>query len=281
MTLFEIKGERYTYPDSWHDITATRYLEYLRDIEPSYPKEISDFSKAHTMLQEVEPDIEKWERKMGMTRARIMEAIHEGTAPKKCALTFPELYKQYTEARAITTDVESRTGVLWRANTYFPYLARVVSHFTGVPYEVCTNDMELGTLEFLASKVNAVFAQPPPDEQKSTYHIAGEVYSLPGDLMKKSTLIEFAEAAQFEQDLQSVRNGNATAMLNVTAVLLRPLGVAYSEEQYQRNMVTFAQHLTMHDLYQVAFFLRALSMRYALAFLTYTVEGQAVPGIGT
>ena len=281
MTLFATEGQQYAYPDSWHDIKAGRYLAYLRDIEPGYPVEITDLSRASNAIQAVEPDIAKWEKKMGMHRAEIIEAIRNGTAPKKCALTFPDLYRQHEEARDIIEEVEQRTGPIWRAKTYYPYMARVVSHFTGAPYALCIEKMELGTLEFLASKVNAVLSSIPKDEQKSVYRIAGETYQLPDSLMKKSTLIEFAEAAQFEQDLQSVRNGSATAILNVAAVLLRPVGVAYSEEQYQRNVTTFTEHMTMYDLYQVSFFLRSLSARYALAFLTYTVEGGAVPGIGT
>jgi hypothetical protein len=116
-----------------------------------------------------------------------------------------------------------------------------------------------------------VLRTEPKDRHKQAFDIAGERYTLPEGLMKRSTLIEFAEAAQFEEAMQSVKNGEYAALLDIAAVILRPEGVPYSEEQYELGRKVLEAHMNMDDLYQVGFFLGRQSEKYANAIQNYTL----------
>lgn len=272
MTVFTVQDTTYYYPDNLHDVKAKVFLDYLQQVEPTFPVELTDLWRAEDELRRVEPEIQRYEKKLNADRDAIMEIINQGTAPKKTAHYFPELYTNYQAAKETISEIQSRIGINWRATKYYPYVCKVVHHFTGIPMDTL-EQMNLGDLDFLFDKINAVVNTLPDDEGKSVFLINGKRYELGEKLMTKSTLIEFAESAQFEQDMEQLRNGSHLALLDIASVLLRLPGEAYSEYAYQRNRIDFADHMTMHDLYQVGFFFHRLSTRYGAAFLNYTLEG--------
>jgi hypothetical protein len=161
---------------------------------------------------------------------------------------------------------------VWISKELYPYFCRVVNHFCGIPIE----DLQQTTpahLEYLYQKcINSLTAVDV--EYKKLYFIDGEVYELPEKLMSKATLQEFAEAAQYEENAQLIENGNWEGMLNVCAVILRKQGEDYSDEVYERNRDRFRM-LPLITLYEVAFFLRQLSLRFVLD-LNLALMGQAV-----
>jgi hypothetical protein len=81
--------------------------------------------------------------------------------------------------------------------------------------------------------------------------------------MSQSTLQEFAEAAQYEENAQLVKDGNWEGLLNVCSVILRKEDEEYSEYVYDRNRERF-KTLPLQTLYDVGFFLRQLSLNYVL-----------------
>lgn len=278
MTLFTVDNQTYAYPDSWHDIKAKHFLDYLQHVEPTFPTELNDLWKAGEDMDRVEPEIQRYEKKLGVSRWEINDMIAQGTAPKKVAHKFPELFSEYQTAKDTISEIQSRIGINWRATTYYPYVCRVVHHFTGVPIKALQG-IKLYELDFLFDKISSVINHLPDDDGLSVFLVNGTRYELTDKLMKKSTLIEFAESAQFEQDMEQMRNGSYLALLDIASVLLRLPGEPYSEEAYQRNRIDFAEHLTMHDLYQIGFFFQRLSTRYGADFLNYTLgEGLALTG---
>lgn len=275
MTLFKLDiGETlYGYPDSLHDIKASAFLYYVQHILSTHPVELEELYKAQADIQRLAPEIQKYEKKHNLNASEIMDKIED--MPRKTAAYFPEVFNEWMAAKNKLYELEKTMGNKWYATKYLPFMAKVVSHFTDVPLEACNGIgkeyMLVGTLEFLFEKIMTVVRSEARDEVKQTYLINGIKYVLPDALMKKSTLIEFAEAAQFEEATAGVKNGEYMAMLDVAAVLLRPEGVGYSEEQYELNRAAFEKEMNMHDLYQVGFFLAMQSEKYANALQNYTL----------
>jgi hypothetical protein len=104
---------------------------------------------------------------------------------------------------------------------------------------------------------------PSEVQYKQFYLIDGEIYKLPTKLMSQSTLQEFAEAAQYEENAQLVKDGNWEGLLNVCSVILRKEDEEYSEYVYERNRERF-KTLPLQTLYEVGFFLKTLSLNYVL-----------------
>lgn len=94
--------------------------------------------------------------------------------------------------------------------------------------------------------------------------IDGKVYYLPERYMSKSTLEDFAESNNYEQQLTEVINGNYKALFNISAVLLRlkdDKGVLETYDDYDIDWraAHFRDHLTALQAHQVAFFLQKQS----------------------
>lgn len=279
MMLFKLENstERYECPEQWKDIPVRTFLHYVQHIAPNFPEQLQAMAEQQAVIARLEPEIKKYEKKHGTDAGGVMRMINDGSAPKKTAAYFPAIYNEYAAAQEQAKALEKVMGIGWYAKTYLPYMAATVSHFTGVPLEACNGIGEkymlVGTLEYLFECVMRTLRTEPKDEDKQAFDIAGERYTLPDGLMKRSTLIEFAEAAQFEEAMQSVRHGDYMAMLDIAAVLLRPEGVPYSEDQYEQGRKVLEAHMNMHDLYQVGFFLGRQSEKYANAILNYMLVG--------
>jgi len=279
MMLFKLEGgdERYTCPDTWKDIPVRTFLHYVQHIAPNFPEQLQAMAEQQAVIARLEPEIKKYEKKHGTDAGGVMRMVNDGSAPKKTAAYFPAIYNEYASAQEQSKALEKVMGIGWYAKKYLPYMAATVSHFTGVPIESCNGIGErfmlVGTLEYLFEVIMKALRTEPKDEAKQVFNIAGERYTLPDGLMKRSTLIEFAEAAQFEEAMQSVKHGDYMSMLDVAAILLRPEGVPYSEEQYEQGRKVLEAHMNMHDLYQVGFFLGRQSEKYANAILNYMLVG--------
>ena len=275
MTLFKIENseEPYGYPDTWHDIKAAHFLRYVREIASTFPREADELHEVNATLRAIESDLKRYESKWNMTRYQIHDWVKIGEAPKKVAAYFPEIWQDYVKATDRANELNALMSASWYANTYLTYVAKTVAHFTGVPYEKCIGNaddfMTLDSLLFLYDKISGLIKSTPADDKKREYTVAGIKYLLPEELMRKSTLIEFAEAAQFEEAMADLKNANYYALMDIAAVLLRPEGVPYSEVEYEKNKPIFEENLSMYDLFQIGFFLGELSRRYADAFQNY------------
>lgn len=275
MILFKIENSEkvYSYPSSWHDIKAKAFLDYVQNVVSQYPKEADELQEVNIELRSLEADIQKYEKRYDKTRFEIRDWIESGDAPKKLAAYAPEVLQRWFEASKRADELNKLMTPTWYANKYLTYIAQVVSFFTGVDYDKCIGKADeyitLDSLQFLYNQITELLKTEPADEQKREYLINGTTYLLPDELMKKSTLIEFAEAAQFEESMAGIKNASYSSVLEIASVLLRPLGVEYSEKQYEENREVFSEHLTMYDLFQVGFFLAELSKKYADALQNY------------
>jgi hypothetical protein len=98
--------------------------------------------------------------------------------------------------------------------------------------------------------------------------------------MAKSTLLEFAEAAQFDKGRKAIENNDAQGLLHVIAVLLRKKDEAYSDEVFQRNCIDFLK-LPLQVGFEIGFFLMKLSESYQVDLQTSMLKKamQSMPAL--
>lgn len=184
--------------------------------------------------------------------------------------TRPALMLELTEAVSENPINEKRVqsiekkmqSKVWISTHLYPYFMRVVHHFCRVP-EDALSQTSPDHLEFLYHHCIGSMRNPGDLQYKQLYLIDGEVYKLPSKLMSQSTLQEFAEAAQYEENAELIKDGNFEGLLNVCSVILRKENEEYSEDVYERNRARF-KTLTLQTLYEVGFFLKTLSVNYVL-----------------
>lgn len=186
--------------------------------------------------------------------------------------TRPALMLEMSEAVSEDPINEKRVAAIekkmqskvWISTQLYPYFVRVVHHFCRAPMEVLGDKkMNPAHLEYLYHHCIGAMRNPGEVQYKQLYLIDGEVYKLPTKLMSQSTLQEFAEAAQYEENAEQIKDGNWEGLLNVCSVILRKEGEEYSEEVYERNRARF-KALPLQTLYEVGFFLKTLSLNYVI-----------------
>ncbi len=78
-------------------------------------------------------------------------------------------------------------------------------------------------------------------------------------------------AAQYDKAVKQIQGGEAEGLLNVMAVLLKPLNEEYSDELFEQNKVDFLQ-MPLQTSFEVAFFLTKLSEKYTLGLQTSMLQ---------
>ena len=182
----------------------------------------------------------------------------------------PALMLELTEAASEEPINEKRIAAIekkmqskvWISAHLYPYFVRVVHHFCRVDEDTLYQTSP-EHLEFLYHHCIGAMRNPGDVQYKQLYLIDGEVYKLPTKLMSQSTLQEFAESAQYEENAEQIKDGNFEGLLNVCSVILRKENEEYSEDVYNRNRARF-KTLPLQTLYEVGFFLRQLSLNYVL-----------------
>ena len=281
--LFKIEGDKTDYkcPESAKDITLGKYISFLRDIAPQEPAEVGKLQELNIVINERLIDLQKWVDKVrqpgrDLSTDEIIQLLTNylsGSPTVKATQYIPPLLKELTDAQAKQMAVVDSMTPVWYAKHLIPYMAKTVEHFTGVSYAKIMGAEGMGmrrvALEYLYGKISRACSPKETNEYKRSYVIGGEVYELPERFMQNSTLIEFAEAAQFQENAERLNAGQAEALIDVISVILRKPGEMYSEDVYNRNRKTFEQ-MTLDDALEVAFFLKTQSDIYVTNFATST-----------
>jgi hypothetical protein len=177
----------------------------------------------------------------------------------------PALIDQFNASQSKLVECFEIMDEVWEAQVKYPYMAKVVNYFTGIPLDACygkvAESLELKYLNFMFTKILNAISVPEELKYKQIYDFNGTLYYLPDKLMAKSTLLEFAEAAQFDKGRKAIANNDAQGLLHVIAVLLRKKDEAYSDEVFQRNCIDFLK-LPLQVGFEIGFFLTKLSESY-------------------
>jgi hypothetical protein len=286
MVIFNIgnKQIKYNYPETASDITLEQYMYFAKFLLPQHPKveleAIQYLNDRDAVYQKILPYAKKLKvitkDTLQFTVIIELEDILKNKEVKDNVRRFlPPLMVQWrTNDEQLNQRLEIMDEV-WEANVRYPYMAKVVNYFTGIPLDACfgkvADSLELKYLVYIYTKTMSAINTPTETKYKQLYDFNGKVYTLPERLMEKSTLLEFTMAAQYDKAMNQVKNGDPQGLLNIMAVLLKPLGEDYSDELFEQNKVDFLQ-MSLQTSYEVAFFLTKLSERYMLDLQTSMLE---------
>jgi hypothetical protein len=228
-------GGSFTFPLCLSDITLKHYIDYLIFVEPTKPKELKDIEEISAKYATSEAEEDK--------------------------LAYDQAF-------------EAMTAVVMYRKIY-PFYARVVSHFANdlTEDEILGgkkkgDGMNIGNLQWLYSSIVQMLSNPEVPEYSPVIMVNEELWYLPQKHMEKSKLIEYAEASQFEANLQEVENGNLLALPKIMCVLVRKKEEIYSDKLLKREEMFFNWDLL--SCLKVGFFLLRLKETYILNLEAYT-----------
>jgi hypothetical protein len=281
MVQFSINNAptKYFYPETAADITLEQYVYFHKFILPEYPKVELDALVAQRLMNEAYEKIKPYAKKLKVDLSQADNDVVDqcdvilitNEVKDNVRRFLPALIQQYNANQNKLVNCLETMDEVWEANVKYPYMAKVVNYFTGIPLDACfgkaAESLELKYLTFMFGKILNAISVPEELKYKQIYDFNGTVYYLPDTLMAKSTLLEFAEAAQFDKARKAVENNDAQGLLHVIAVLLRKKDEAYSEEVFQRNCIDFLK-LPLQVAFEVGFFLMRLSENYQVDLQT-------------
>jgi hypothetical protein len=286
MVIFNIgnKQIKYNYPETAEDITLEQYIYFAKYLLPEHPKTeleaIQYMNDRDALYKKILPYAKKLKVKVtGFEQLYVilkLEYTLEKEEVKDNVRRFlPPLISQWRSNDEQLTQRLEIMDEVWEARERYPYMAKVVNYFTGIPLDACfgkvADSLELKYLVYIYGKIMNAINTPAETKYKQLYDFNGKVYTLPERLMEKSTLLEFTMAAQYDKAMNQVKNGDPQGLLNIMAVLLKPLGEDYSDELFEQNKVDFLQ-MSLQTSYEVAFFLTKLSEKYTLDLQTSMLQ---------
>lgn len=262
-------GSAVDFPRSPQDITLAQYVNWHNEVKPTVPDEVMQYNALVLQLQEIEKDLDKYYKQSGATTPdELQEYLNSGRAKNNAKRFLPGYLSQWYETVEQMEALYMINDPLWISKNWHPFQLRVVRSLTNI-----TDELTVDELQYLFDKCTAAIQEPKDLTYKQIYQHEGIIYTLPDKAMSKSTLIEFAEAAQYEAALKQAEKGDANGLLKMCAVLLRPSGAdTYSEEVFEQNVKAF-QTLPLQVAYEVGFFLMWLSSEYALNISRFTLAG--------
>jgi len=217
-------GGSFTFPQTLADIKLRQYIDFMTFVEPTKPEELKRIEETSQAFNEAESEQEK--EKAGA---------------------------EFDEAVNACNDI-----VMYRK--VYPYFARVVAHFAnGITEDEIIggkkqgDGMNIGNLEYLYTSIIKMLNNYGEPEYTNVILVDGELWYLPLRYMEKSTLIEYAEASQFEANMKEVENGNWKALAKIMCVLVRKEGEQYSDKLLKREEMFL--DWTLDNCLKVAFFL--------------------------
>jgi hypothetical protein len=153
------------------------------------------------------------------------------------------------------------------ARQIHPYYIRVICYWSG-NLENDLQDLDVASLVWLFQYINNLLNNLPEPEYANVIEVNGEFWYLPERYMTDSTVIEYAESAQFQQNMKDLAAGDWLAMAKILCVLVRKQGEKYHSSLLKREKMFLDWNLA--DVWRVGFFLLKRSELLQLSFQAYT-----------
>lgn len=153
------------------------------------------------------------------------------------------------------------------ARQIHPYYIRVICYWSG-NNENDLQDLDVASLVWLFQYINNLLNNLPEPEYTNVIEVNGEFWYLPERYMTDSTVIEYAESAQFQQNMKDLAAGDWLAMAKILCVLVRKQGEKYHSSLLKREKMFLDWNLS--DVWRVGFFLLKRSELLQLSFQAYT-----------
>jgi len=282
---FHLRGQNQPlyYPENAADVTMEEFIYFHKNLLPRYPVIEIEALQIQNVMDETYEKIKQYAKKLKVDlkqgRADVMlELEHiliKDEVKDNVRRFLPSLLKTYNDNVDKFLEKMEIMDDVWLSEVKYPFMADVVHYFTKIPLSACygrvAESLELKYLKFLFDKIMNAMTQPEELKYKQIYEFNNKIYILPDKLMAKSTLLEFAEAAQFDKSRKQIENNESEGLLRMVAVLLRENGEEYNEFVFEKNMVDFLQ-LPLQVAYEVSFFLMRQSENYSLDLQTYMLQ---------
>jgi hypothetical protein len=139
----------------------------------------------------------------------------------------------------------------------FLFFSKVVSFWTGAP-EAKLKALSLEQLQAAFWTLEYMFMSYKPSPDFCGFEAEGVYFEMPQKHMTKSTFIEFAEAAQYEESLKDFNSGSYIALLDIMCIICRPPGEQYDDKNNPKRKKIFA-NTSLDIALNVGFFLRRLN----------------------
>ena len=153
------------------------------------------------------------------------------------------------------------------ARQIHPYYIRVICYWSG-NLENDLQDLDVASLVWLFQYINNLLNNLPEPEYTNVIEVNGEFWYLPERYMTDSTVIEYAESAQFQQNMKDLAAGDWLAMAKILCVLVRKKDEKYHSSLLKREKMFLDWNLS--DVWRVGFFLLKRSELLQLSFQAYT-----------
>jgi len=282
---FHLRGNNQPlyYPENAADVTMEEFIYFHKNLLPRYPMVEIEALQIQNVMDETYEKIKQYAKKLKVDlkqgRADVMlELEHiliKDEVKDNVRRFLPSLLKTYNDNVDKFLEKMEIMDDVWLSEVKYPFMADVVHYFTKIPLSACygrvAESLELKYLKFLFEKIMNAMTQPEELKYKQIYEFNNKIYILPDKLMAKSTLLEFAEAAQFDKSRKQIENNESEGLLRMVAVLLRENGEEYNEFVFEKNMVDFLK-LPLQVAYEVSFFLMRQSENYSLDLQTYMLQ---------
>lgn len=284
------KNDIYFYPETAGDITMREYIHFNDVLLKRYPQIEIDTVEIKLKLEDVYNQIKHFAKKLKVdikqdnheVVRQVDEIIKTQDVKDNIRRFAPSLITQYEDLAEQFMDNYKQMDDVWMAKVKYPYMAEVVHYFTKVPlpmlYGAVESSLNLKYLQFLFDKIINAMTIADEVKYKQIYHLNNKVYLLPDKLMSKATLLEFAEAAQFDKARQQTEDKQAEGLLRMMSVLLRENGEPYTEEVFEKNMIDFLD-IPLQIAYEVGFFLMQQSEKYRIDLETFMLT-EAIQEMG-
>jgi hypothetical protein len=153
------------------------------------------------------------------------------------------------------------------ARQIHPYYIRVICYWSG-NNENDLQELDVASLVWLFQYINNLLNNLPEPEYTNVIEVNGEFWYLPERYMTDSTVIEYAESAQFQQNMKDLAAGDWLAMAKILCVLVRKKDEKYHSSLLKREKMFLDWNLA--DVWRVGFFLLKRSELLQLSFQAYT-----------
>lgn len=240
MIIFKTSnGQKFEYPHELKDITLKQYLTYLDLVQPQRPEILLKIDSLNDKLIQAQEENDK-----------------KGTA---------QFQKELDEAIASIDDIVTYQKL-------FPYYAKVVSYWSGMPESVIlgkgeNEGMNTNDLTNLYLHITKILNDLPTVEYSNVIEVDGEFWYLPEQYLKNATVIEFAESSQFLANMKKVEGGQWYAISKIMCVLVRKKDEKYNDSLLRREEMFLGWNL--ENVWRVAFFLLRLNAKYQLSINNY------------
>jgi hypothetical protein len=162
----------------------------------------------------------------------------------------------------------------WSKVLYF--CAEYISFWGDVDLDILTGENELGKFDAgvllsLYFEVERILQSDVLDKESRFFTWQEETYYFPKEHLRDTTLIEFAEAAQFEHFVSELSTDKRwEVMSKIIAILCRKKNEKYKmSEEWLNTRSALFEHLPMDIVLNLSFFLQAQSVSYNKDFLIY------------